>query len=310
MGKKYVVMIDGSVHSTKAATLCAKLCKKGDEVHLYTSIPRISYHIPKSQHVHGHHTWLQDAAKLFAGKELSELKLKMDVVTDVRADLVDFAKARKPDTVFMGSRGLGEFKGVWGSASQYVLHHYEEGSICVVRDYDVAAHAADGGNKPLHFLLAADGSEHSKRAIAHLGQVATPEDAVTTFAALDSPPQFYPVLPVMATEAVAVQWKDNKVYETELEATKKKAQEIADLAKAALLEGNKELKADNVTACSATDYNGVAKLIIDKANQKESPVDIVVMGTRGLGLVKRMVMGSVSNEILHSLDNKACLIVH
>eukprot|EP01006_Ploeotia_vitrea_P026751 TRINITY_DN59698_c0_g1_i4.p1 TRINITY_DN59698_c0_g1~~TRINITY_DN59698_c0_g1_i4.p1 ORF type:complete len:255 (-),score=14.42 TRINITY_DN59698_c0_g1_i4:408-1172(-) len=189
MGKKYVVMIDGSVHSTKAATLCAKLCKKGDEVHLYTSIPRISYHIPKSQHVHGHHTWLQDAAKLFAGKELSELKLKMDVVTDVRADLVDFAKARKPDTVFMGSRGLGEFKGVWGSASQYVLHHYEEGSICVVRDYDVAAHAADGGNKPLHFLLAADGSEHSKRAIAHLGQVATPEDAVTTFAALDSPPQ-------------------------------------------------------------------------------------------------------------------------
>ncbi len=37
--------------------------------------------------------------------------------------------------------------------------------------------------------------------------------------------------------------------------------------------------------------------LVDKANDEK--VDLIVMGTRGMGTIKRTIMGSVSDHVIH-----------
>eukprot|EP01006_Ploeotia_vitrea_P030416 TRINITY_DN62850_c0_g1_i2.p2 TRINITY_DN62850_c0_g1~~TRINITY_DN62850_c0_g1_i2.p2 ORF type:complete len:144 (+),score=38.47 TRINITY_DN62850_c0_g1_i2:302-733(+) len=135
-------------------------------------------------------------------------------------------------------------------------------------------------------------------------------DTLTCFASKEAPPQYYPIIPAMAMEPVAVQWKDNTHYEKELTNTKKEAMEVAEKAKKLVLETVPTLKEEQVVAAFSVDVVGPAKAICQKVDNPDNKIDIVVMGTRGLGLIRRMVLGSVSNEVLHSVEGKPFLVVH
>eukprot|EP01006_Ploeotia_vitrea_P044101 TRINITY_DN66806_c8_g1_i5.p1 TRINITY_DN66806_c8_g1~~TRINITY_DN66806_c8_g1_i5.p1 ORF type:complete len:164 (-),score=11.21 TRINITY_DN66806_c8_g1_i5:220-711(-) len=136
MPRKYCVMIDSSANSLKAAEMCAHMCKEGDEVNMYTNIPRHAYHSPyntNTEYTESHQTAIRKASDLFKDIKLGAITMKMDVTPDVRANVEEFCKSINPDMIFMGSRGFGEIRGVLGSVSQYVLHHYEKGALCIVK---------------------------------------------------------------------------------------------------------------------------------------------------------------------------------
>eukprot|EP01006_Ploeotia_vitrea_P031487 TRINITY_DN63820_c0_g1_i3.p2 TRINITY_DN63820_c0_g1~~TRINITY_DN63820_c0_g1_i3.p2 ORF type:complete len:110 (+),score=23.78 TRINITY_DN63820_c0_g1_i3:1005-1334(+) len=98
---------------------------------------------------------------------------------------------------------------------------------------------------------------------------------------------------------------ENENYEQELQLAKEKAETYATTTKNRLMSQNTNLKADKIELAPKVTIDATRDII--KAAEK---VDCVVMGTRGLGIVSRMVFGSVSNSVLHNVEDKAFLIVH
>jgi nucleotide-binding universal stress UspA family protein len=130
MFKMILVPVDGSVHATKAAKLAGDICRSMgsnllvvtvfDPIPHYLGEPIIQEVITKrmesAQHV------LEDALKQIGQipGELSSESLEGPVAEAILT-LVD---TRNADLVVMGSRGLGNLRGmVLGSQSQKVVQH-------------------------------------------------------------------------------------------------------------------------------------------------------------------------------------------
>ena len=65
-----------------------------------------------------------------------------------------------------------------------------------------------------------------------------------------------------------------------------------ELAKAEALLGKKGIKPELVEG-----HGDPAEVIVDQA--KESGSDLIVIGTRGLNIAERLLLGSVSTKVLH-----------
>eukprot|EP01006_Ploeotia_vitrea_P031486 TRINITY_DN63820_c0_g1_i2.p1 TRINITY_DN63820_c0_g1~~TRINITY_DN63820_c0_g1_i2.p1 ORF type:complete len:324 (+),score=50.58 TRINITY_DN63820_c0_g1_i2:106-1077(+) len=323
MGKKYVVMIDGSELAKSAAQMCAKACHKEDEVHLYSCFVRSSYIAPAKPLVDQHNAYLSEAAAFFESKG-PKLVHKVEPTTEPRSAVTEYCRAIMPDYIFMGSRGMGELKGLFGSVSHYLLHHWERGSICIVKS------APPADQEGLKYLVCTDCSGHANRAVDALAATAQPEDTITVYAGVPSPPRYetyhrvkgekperpkfvYDVTEkfldaqtaAMAAAEPEMILTENENYEQELQLAKEKAETYATTTKNRLMSQNTNLKADKIELAPKVTIDATRDII--KAAEK---VDCVVMGTRGLGIVSRMVFGSVSNSVLHNVEDKAFLIVH
>lgn len=69
----------------------------------------------------------------------------------------------------------------------------------------------------------------------------------------------------------------------------------------ALLTEAKEIMADYMEVCSFTKLEGnVAEEIVEYADQHHP--DLIIIGSRGLGAVKGMLMGSVSSRVVQQVD--------
>eukprot|EP01006_Ploeotia_vitrea_P031485 TRINITY_DN63820_c0_g1_i1.p1 TRINITY_DN63820_c0_g1~~TRINITY_DN63820_c0_g1_i1.p1 ORF type:complete len:300 (+),score=47.05 TRINITY_DN63820_c0_g1_i1:106-1005(+) len=299
MGKKYVVMIDGSELAKSAAQMCAKACHKEDEVHLYSCFVRSSYIAPAKPLVDQHNAYLSEAAAFFESKG-PKLVHKVEPTTEPRSAVTEYCRAIMPDYIFMGSRGMGELKGLFGSVSHYLLHHWERGSICIVKS------APPADQEGLKYLVCTDCSGHANRAVDALAATAQPEDTITVYAGVPSPPRFLDAqTAAMAAAEPEMILTENENYEQELQLAKEKAETYATTTKNRLMSQNTNLKADKIELAPKVTIDATRDII--KAAEK---VDCVVMGTRGLGIVSRMVFGSVSNSVLHNVEDKAFLIVH
>ncbi len=135
-----------------------------------------------------------------------------------------------------------------------------------------------------NILVAVDGSEHSNKALKQAEALAR---------ALKS--QLYLVHAYPNTSDVAG-YSD---YDLLVAKRKKKAQGTLDEARAKI--DDQELVAE-VLLVEGSD----AEAVLDAAKQRQ--VDLIVMGSRGLGTLKGMLLGSVSQKVSHLAECPVLLV--
>jgi nucleotide-binding universal stress UspA family protein len=142
-------------------------------------------------------------------------------------------------------------------------------------------------------LIAYDGSEDAKAAITQAGRL-FPGDAATVVCAWQ---RFLDTVARAGAGIGMVVDYDSIDAETEQRATAR-AEEGAELARAAGL-GETSTAAPGVSTT-------LADTILAEAGRREARV--IVVGSRGLGSVKAILLGSVSGALLHHADRPVLVV--
>ena len=140
----------------------------------------------------------------------------------------------------------------------------------------------------MKILIAVDGSEPANRAIEAVGRMARSALALdVTLLCVSPEPVFYGDYPAGTIQRIDA---DQKIQQTRI------------LAKAAELARAKGLQ----LAEPARAYGVVANEIVRVANDLN--VDQIAMGTRGMGAVGNMLLGSVAQRVLHQSSLPVLLV--
>ncbi|MEW5830392.1 MAG: universal stress protein [Chloroflexota bacterium] len=198
--------------------------------------------------------------------------------------IVEIADEQRADLIVMGSVGLRATLGILlGGVAQQVVEHAEMPVLVVRKPY--------AGLK--HVLFSTDGSECSIEALRFIKQFPFPEDV--RFSVMT-------VLPPAMTSSGLV-WSEmadipvpplSPEVEANLERIAAKEQADAEALVARTARSLKKLDASVDTLICRGD---AATEIIEYA--RKNAVDLIVVGSRGLGLIRSWLMGSVTRKLVH-----------
>lgn len=140
----------------------------------------------------------------------------------------------------------------------------------------------------LKILIAVDGSEHANRAIEAVGKMAQSSLNVEAFLLCVIPePIFYGDYTVATIQKME---EDQKKHQTAL-----------------LVKATKHAQAQGLKLGEpARAYGVVANEIVRVANDRQ--VDQIAMGTRGMGAVGSMFLGSVAQKVIHQASVPILLV--
>jgi nucleotide-binding universal stress UspA family protein len=282
---KIVVGVDGSDHSAAALRWAAREAELRDAE--LTAV--LVWDLFNQRHPDGSQRFdpAYDSAAADAALEAAIVtalgpeaaaKVNRLPVCDVPANgLIEAAKGA--DLLVVGARGLGGFRGLLlGSVSHQVLHH-APGAVAIVRPHEAAAEggatgaAPDGGER---IVVGVDGSEPSNAALRWaLAEGRLRGAVVEALHSWEVPVVFGPVA-------------GSFPYDTE--AIEKAGRELLDRAVDSALA---ELGSADVTVERSLAVGGAAMNLLDAAEH----ADLVVIGRRGLGGFKRLMLGSVSENV-------------
>ncbi len=294
MFKTILVCSDGSDSALKAARTAARIaCESGSKLILLNvfddSISSLPYlgvwelGIPKEDFVQYASRVQQHAeartAAVFAEANVPFLPLR-EIGNPVEI-ILSVAERRNADLIVMGSRGLGGFKSLTlGSVSDGVAHH----ASCPV--------LIERGNTTAfrRILLASDGSTEAQQASSAAFALAKWFGAELTVLNV-----FEPFGPVAAVDyqpdsaaAFAEQSDREKTYRA-VEESLKPAEKETGIPYFMHQERGHPAKA-------ITDYADLGKF------------DLVVLGNRGLGGFDRLLLGSVSDAVLHHANSLVMIV--
>jgi len=189
--------------------------------------------------------------------------------------IVEYATEQKVDLIVMGTRGLGGFKRVTlGSVSSAVAVHAPSATL-VVRP---------GKAMVRRILVAIDGSENAQRAL---------EAAIDLAKGLKAELQIGHIAFVPAVSwAAGMPASTVPIYRIE-EAAERAGKQL--LSKAVRFA--RDAGVANPGEEMVTKLGSPAQGIVELADKGDA--DVVVLGTRGLGTFKKLLMGSVANSVLH-----------
>lgn len=267
--KRILVAVDGSENSMEACSAAGRLAKvlrtRIDVVHV---VPRgkDSYSRAEASRMLGRACTLASDGVRAKGKIVEADGSVVDV-------LVNYASSRKSDLVIVGAKGSGAFRRLLlGSVSGGVVTHAKV-PVLVVRSL-----ASLKGPLFGRVLAAVDGSEASRMAVGMAAQLAKSIGIKLT------------ILHVIFVPAAAYSSGSTAVTEVE-----KKARESAE----GYLSRAKETAEDygvSVKPRIVEDLQSPIKGITEYATREQ--VDLIVMGTRGLGGFKRLLLGSVARGVV------------
>lgn len=135
----------------------------------------------------------------------------------------------------------------------------------------------------MRILLPVDGSEFSKAAIAEVARRPWPQGSEVRIIAVEESPVFVGVEP----------WAAAPLYLEQLEAA------VRQSAMTAIENAVTQLKTaqTSLRITTAAIKGSPTEVIVDEAERWRA--DLIVIGSRGLGAWRRMMLGSVSNAVLH-----------
>lgn len=131
----------------------------------------------------------------------------------------------------------------------------------------------------LKILIAVDGSEHANRAIEAVGKMARASlDLEAILVCVSPEPIFYGDYTVATIQKIEEDQKQqqNTVLTKAMELAKAQGLKLGEPARA---------------------YGVIANEIVRIANDRQ--VDQIAMGTRGMGAVGNMILGSVAQRVIH-----------
>jgi nucleotide-binding universal stress UspA family protein len=283
---RILVATDGSPSSQQACEVAAQVAKAFDsEVLILSAIPSIGalaaplegeYY---TKIINKADDNVEKAASVFkqAGVTVREKEVPQGRASPVET-ILEYAAKENSDLIVMGTRGLGGFKrAALGSVSSAVTAHAHCSSL-VVRQ---------GKGKQValkRILVAVDGSQYAQKALESAVDVAKRLRAELHMAHV----VYVPALLWSAGFAGST----IPVDRIEEDAEKIGREVLAKAVKFAKDSGIANPKEEILTKL-ASPAQGIVELA-DKVG-----ADVIVVGTRGLGGFKKMVMGSVANSVLH-----------
>jgi nucleotide-binding universal stress UspA family protein len=205
---------------------------------------------------------------------------------DARREIVRAADEWKADLVMLGARGLGAVASVLlGSVSVGVTRH----AHCPVLVVKARA------TRARRIVIAMDGSQDALAAAHFIAQLPLEPSAVIRLLGVVEPPQF-PVVGPYGLASDVWTMKDALVEE------RRHGME-------AVLERAKRIFAARIRNVETSVIVGqVAHEIVSAAS--EANVDLVVVGARGLGGFERLVLGSVSDNVVRHAPCSVLVVKH
>lgn len=217
---------------------------------------------------------LDQAVSLLAGLGIRALPIER--TGQAGEEIRRLAERLHPDVIVVGSHGRTWFERLFlGSVSDEVAHRWH-GAVLVTRPQAVPPPVT---TKPPHVLIATDGSPSAEHAIA---------EAIR-------------LLPLRAATVTLVGVADTYPYGTELAPLgpfdSPLEQATRNATTLALARAQSQLAAAGIGAEAVEREGHVGPEIVFLA--AELAVDLVVVGSHGRNALARLVMGSVSDHVLH-----------
>jgi nucleotide-binding universal stress UspA family protein len=203
---------------------------------------------------------------------------------DARVAILRAAEEWPADLIVLGARGLGAVAGfLLGSVSLGVARH-AHCSVLVVKG---------GAGRLAGAMVAVDGSEHARAAAAFLAGLPLDPSFVVKLVGVVEPPPYPATTPGFASGMVR--------------------QAIRDIVK------ERRSALEQALGQAAAPFEGVVKKVerqvltghpVDAlVGAAATPgVDLVVVGARGVGALKRLVLGSVSEGVLRHVDRPVLIV--
>ena len=191
----------------------------------------------------------------------------------VRELLLQTAEEWKADLIVLGARGLsGVERALLGSVS-----------LSVAREAPCAVMIVKGAAKaPQRVVVGLDGSEHSRHALSFMASLPLADDTDLLLVGVAEKTHF----PRSAPDLVAGQLRA-VIAEIDEEEKTRKQQILVDAEKTINRRGRVQLR--SVVGNPPDDIVAVAKA---------TGAQLIVLGSRGLGRLQRLVLGSVSESVL------------
>jgi nucleotide-binding universal stress UspA family protein len=196
---------------------------------------------------------------------------------DPRVAVPEHADEWHADLLVVGARGLGAVRGfMLGSVSTAAIHA-ADCPVLVVK----------GAARDLRrVLIAIDGSEDAVAAARFVARLPLPSATVVQLVGVVSPPQYPLMSPELGTPLL-------------FDAMDQLLTERRRAAAEAIAAVRPEF-GDRVTVQSTMPEGLPADEILRTAHERSA--DLVVVGARGLGPVKRLLLGGVAERVLHRAD--------
>jgi nucleotide-binding universal stress UspA family protein len=288
---RILMATDGSPSAQQAAEVGAAIAKCFDsEVTVLSAIPSISARAAPlegeyySKLINKADDNADRAAAAFkkAGVTVSQREVPQGRASVVET-ITDYAATEETSLIVMGTRGLGGFKrALLGSVSSGVAEHSPCATL-VVRP----SKSGDAGNAVRRVLVAIDDSPNAQRALETAVDLAKGMKAELRIAhVVHIPTLFWSMgVPGSAVPTDRIEEDAEEAARTLLDKAVKFAED------AGVSDPKEELVTDLVSPAQ-----GVVQLA------ERDGADVVVLGTRGNGGFKKLLLGSVANSVLHYAD--------
>ena len=281
---RVMLAIDGSNDARTATEWLATLPLPADTAVMVLSVanfpPPVTWSLGSTE-AWGH--TVTDAARRVAADAVERLAVRWAATEfrvptgDPRTVIPEQADEWDADLLVIGSRGLGAVTGfMLGSVSNAVVHA-ARCPVVVVK----------GGLRPLRrVLVAVDGSADARTAARFAAHLALPPSVTLRLLGVVEPPEYPLVAPELGTPTL---------FEAidEIVAARRHAleEELVTLAP--------ELAVRAPVEPVIAEGRPAAEILRAARN---GAADLIVVGARGLGPVKRLLLGSVSERVLHESD--------
>jgi nucleotide-binding universal stress UspA family protein len=275
-----ILAVDGSEHAIAATKLVQDLPLPADG-----SITVLAVLVPRDASSHASLEKAMEETK----KMLKDIKppVSTELLTGYPAEQIsEFAAKNVPDLIILGAKGRRATLGILlGGVVQQIVEYAEDPVLVVRAPYD--------GLKRI--LLVTDGSVHSQRATRYLGRFPVPELAeVVVMHVL--PPLPTPALIARSWPAGSEAMAPVPSYETE-SMLAKQAEDEERQGKVLLEDTLRTLADFGIEASSVLMRGDAATEIIEYVNHND--IDLIVVGSRGLSQMRRLLLGSLSRKLVH-----------
>mmetsp|Transcript_5181 Transcript_5181/g.14579 ORF Transcript_5181/g.14579 Transcript_5181/m.14579 type:complete len:290 (-) Transcript_5181:227-1096(-) len=209
-----------------------------------------------------------DLMDIFTVRKVQNAKIHLLASPDVGLAIAQTASDLKTDILVSGCRGIGTLeKLLSGSTSDTLLHNTQSAMIIVQQSSDVPALPLE---RPLHFVVAYDGSESARIALGKAGILGRPGDKLSVVTVVADPPSAEARAEM---DSITEDFKQRKM----------------------------DVEYDVIQGGDPSDE------IVRYVTEREP--HLLVTGSRGLNALQRLFLGSVSETVFSRLPNTPVLIV-
>jgi len=286
---RILLATDGSPNSQQAAAVAAQVAKSYDsEVTVLSAIPSISARMAPlegeyySRLINKADDNVDKAAAVFKkeGVSVSEKEVPQDRASVVET-IVEYASQEKIGLIVMGTRGLGGFRrAAMGSVSSGVSEH----APCATLVVRPRGKKEDDGLAIRRILVAVDGSQNAQRALEAAVDMAKHLKAELRIAHVVYVPTLFWSMGVPGSAVPT-----DKIEED----AERVARELLDKALKFAKDAGVTNAKDELVTDLVSPYQGIVQLA------EHDGADLIVVGTRGNGGFKKLLLGSVANSVLH-----------